>query len=127
MFNFHVSDLVNRINNCLNSGKGIVFLNKSNFNLNIVKKLISLNLVSSFFFNSNNLIISINKKGNKFLIKKIRLISKPGRRIYLGLKKVYSDPSFLDFYSTNIGIITSKEVLKFKVSGEFIFRVFLNV
>lgn len=59
------------------------------------------------------------------IIKGIKRVSKPSRRIYQNvdeIKPMYNGYA-VSVYSTNKGIITGKEAVKQKVGGEFLFYI----
>ena len=70
--------------------------------------------------NPNKLIIFLKYKNDKPVIKSIKTISKPGRRIYYSIKQIWklnSSRSFIIF-STNKGLKSIVECKKLKIGGE---------
>lgn len=64
---------------------------------------------------------------NQKSLKRIELISKPGKRKYLSVYKLkqldYSN--LIYFLSTTKGVITKDKALKFNVGGELLFCIFI--
>lgn len=64
-------------------------------------------------------------KSKKSVIRELRRISKPGRRIYIGAEEVkpYKSNIGITILSTPKGIMTNKKAMKLKVGGELICAV----
>ncbi len=86
-----------------------------------LKKLGFLNEVKK---EKNTLIVSLAYKNKKPVIMNIKLISKPGLRVYKGVDEIElkKGPSTY-LISTPKGIISSKEAIKARVGGEVIAEI----
>lgn len=69
--------------------------------------------------------LAYDEKGNS-KIEKIKRVSKPGRRIYLPWKKIYSvkGKRGILIISTSKGVMTGKEAKKRKLGGEIISEIY---
>ena len=69
--------------------------------------------------------VGVMYKNGEAKIKGVQRISKPSRRVYLGVKEVYPvrQGFGLLVLSTPKGILTGKEARKEKVGGEVLFKV----
>lgn len=65
--------------------------------------------------------VSLSFKDKKPVLMDLKLVSKPGRRIYIGTRELDKrrSPSIL-LISTHAGIISSKEAVKSRMGGEVI-------
>ncbi len=74
--------------------------------------------------NKESLVISLAFKNRKPVIANLKLVSKPGLRIYLGTREIgkKKGPS-LYLISTAKGILSSKEALKQNLGGEVIAEI----
>lgn len=64
-------------------------------------------------------------KSKNHVIREIRRVSKPGRRIYIGSDEVkpYKSNIGITILSTSKGVMTNKKAMKLKIGGEIICAV----
>ena len=125
-----VADMLTKIRNASLAKHDSVDVSYSNNKLEIVKILKSEGYISSFKINddSNIKTISITLKyddNNNPVIKGIKRLSTPGRRVYSGYKDM---PRIFNGYgvlivSTSEGVITGRKARETKVGGELICSV----
>ena len=125
------SDMITRIRNAQMRLSRNVIIPNSKFRLKILEVLKQEGYISDYKFlsDSNNKdILSVDLKYSNGLpvIKEIKIVSKPGRRIYT---KADSIPKIqnglgLAILSTSKGIMTDSEARNQNVGGEIICKVF---
>ncbi|MDA9818317.1 30S ribosomal protein S8 [Flavobacteriaceae bacterium] len=129
MFNHSISALVSIIKNGFTAKREIVSIPKSKMVENILKVLKSTGYILNYSTDANNklrLNIHLKYYQGKNVISGIRVVSKPGRRIYEGLKNipVIRDGLGMSIISTSKGVISSIDSRKFNVGGEVLLEIF---
>jgi len=121
------ADLIIRIKNGYLSKKDTVFCYRSNFNLNILKKLKELNFIKDFkeTEDKKTVLVELLYRDGVSALTDVRIQSRPGKRIYRSYKELKPVLSGLGFsiISTPKGILTNKEARKLKVGGEVLFDI----
>ena len=126
-----IGDMFSRIRNGQLRSLNSINIPSSNFRRNILAILKSEGYIKDFFIEktiNNKVVLKINLKyyeGNP-VIKEIRRISKPGRRVY---SRANSIPKVMNglglaILSTPKGVMSDTEARKNNVGGEIICRVF---
>ena len=126
-----IGDMFSRIRNGQMRSLATIIIPSSNFRQNILKILKTEGYIKDFYIekNDNNKIsIKVNLKyyeGDP-VIKEIKRISKPGRRVY---SRANSLPRFMNglglaILSTPKGVMSDTEARKNNVGGEIICKVF---
>jgi|GEM_PF-560661 len=116
-----VSDFISRVNNSKLIEKSPVEVIKSNFILELCKKLTKLGFFTSFEQKNNTILVYPNFKK----LVKLRRVSKPGRRVYASYKdsfKIFGGFGYI-ILSTSKGIITNIEAKQEKAGGEAVLEV----
>ena len=126
-----IGDMFARIRNGQMRNLNSVIIPSSNFRKNILEILKSEGYIKDFFIekNENNkstLKISLKYYEGDPVIKEIKRISKPGRRVY---SRANSIPKVMNglglaILSTPKGVMSDTEARKQKIGGEIICRVF---
>ncbi|QSW37964.1 30S ribosomal protein S8 [Candidatus Vidania fulgoroideae] len=127
MYNFHLSDFISRFNNCIFSSKKILYLRNSIFILSIIKFFKIKGYISKFTCLGKNILVIISYKGNLPVVRKIKIVSKPGRRVYSKVKDLSISSFYNEVFSTDIGIVDTKYAISINKCGEFLFKIYLNV
>lgn len=122
MVNDPLSDLVARIKNGYRADAREVRLPWSRIKEDVARVLTEQRLVEKYGKEGNELVISLRYEGKTPALTDIRRISKPGVRIYSGVKKL---PRVLgglgiNILSTPAGIMADKQAKKLHVGGEII-------
>ncbi len=125
-----VADLLTRIRNANSSGKKNVKVPYSHLKKNIVRVLKEQGYISDYFPEMEGLkgVLRIELKygpDGEQILRSIRRISKPGRRVYSG---VASLPNVLDglgiaVLSTPKGVMSSVEAKKLRLGGEVLCEI----
>jgi len=120
-------DLIIRIKNGYLAGKEKVEVLRSNFNLNILKKLKEIKYIKDYFEKEDGKKIEVELlyNNNQPALTDVKIHSKMGRRIYRGYRKLKPVLNGLGFsiISTSKGILTNVEAKKLKVGGELLFDI----
>jgi small subunit ribosomal protein S8 len=121
------ADLIIRIKNGYLSKKDTILCYRSNFNLNILKKLKELNFIKDFKESEDKktVLVELLYRDGKPALTDVRIQSRPGKRIYRSYKELKPVLSGLGFsiISTPKGILNNKEARKLKVGGEVLFDI----
>ena len=126
-----IGDMITRIRNAQMRKSNNVMIPNSNFRVKILEVLKHEGYISNYKVlsdtkNKKSLIIDLKYTNGLPVIKEIKRISKPGRRIYA---KATSIPKIqnglgLAIVSTSIGIMSDNDARTKNVGGEIICRVF---
>lgn len=120
------------LNNTLNKKSNFCILPFNNFNLNICKIFYKYNYIffyKKIYYKKKNYIILYFKSilFNKQLFNCLKTISKPSKRknwSYAKLKKEINKTNSFYILSTNKGIISGIDCIKYKIGGEILFQIY---
>ncbi|HJX46041.1 MAG TPA: 30S ribosomal protein S8 [Patescibacteria group bacterium] len=124
MTNYPVGDFLIRFKNISRSGKKEFVVARTNLIEEVAKSLQHLGYIKEVLKEDNTLRIRIAYVKKEPVLSNIKIISKPGLRIYMGKEELesYRSPSFL-LLSTSKGILSSREAIKKGVGGEVLAEV----
>lgn len=120
-------DLVVRIKNAENSEKNSLIANFSKVDFAIAKILVEAGYIKDVqkktVGRKNFLEIKLAREGKT--INGFKIISKPGRRMYVGSEdiKTVRQGYGISVISTSKGVMNNKEARKQKVGGEYLFEI----
>ena len=126
-----IGDMFSRIRNgqlrLLNS----VEIPSSNFRKNILEILKSEGYIKDYFIektenNKTSLKVSLKYYEGDPVIKEIKRISKPGRRVYSGVERIpfIHNGLGISIISTSQGVMSDSDAREKKIGGEIICKVF---
>ena len=126
-----IGDMFTRIRNGQMRALDSVDVPASNFRLQILEVLKSEGYISNFFIekienNKKNLKVNLKYYEGSPVIKEIKRVSKPGRRIYsraTSIPKIQNGLG-LAILSTPKGVMSDNEARKNNIGGEIICKVF---
>jgi small subunit ribosomal protein S8 len=126
-----ISDMITRIRNAQMRALNTVTIPSSKFRASILDVLKKEGYISNYKFlsdtkNKKSLFVDLKYSGGLPVIKEIKRISKPGRRIYAratSIPKIQNGLG-LAIVSTSKGIMSDSEARKQNIGGEIICRVF---
>jgi small subunit ribosomal protein S8 len=123
--NYPVGDFLIRLKNASMAGNKEVSVSTSNKVLAIAEALKKFGFLDSVKNEKGIITVSLTFRHKRPLILNIKLISKPGLRIYLGADEI-EDKKGPSIYviSSPKGIISSLEAVKTRVGGEIIAEIF---
>ena len=119
--NHYMSDYIARVNNAVTAKNPIVSVLKSKLTTEVTKKLTSLGYFKEFSETERTIEITLTAKINK-----LKVISKPGQRVYVGTKelpKVIGGMGF-NILSTSKGVLAGHEAKKDNLGGELLFQIY---
>ena len=125
-----IADLLTRIRNAAMVGKNEVRVPSSK-----IKKVVAEQLKKNRYLADvkveaskprDTLVITINKPGENSNINELTRLSKPGRRVYVGVNEIPKVKSGrgLVLISTSKGVITGQEAVKERLGGELLLKVY---
>lgn len=122
MVNDPLSDFIARIKNGYRAGAREIRLPWSRIKEDVARVLMEQKLVEKYEKKENELVIVLRYDGKTPALTDIRRVSKPGVRIYSGVKRL---PRVLgglgiNILSTPAGIMADKQAKKLHVGGEII-------
>lgn len=124
-----ISDLLIRIKNATLAKKKSVSAPYSRFKENLAKILKDSGIIEKVEVSEKeskkDLLISLIEEGTKIKPITVKLVSKPGKRVYLKAKNiaVFRRGRGITIISTPKGLMTDKEALKAKMGGEVICKI----
>ena len=126
-----IGDMFSRIRNGQMRSLNSVAIPSSNFRKNILQILKNEGYIKDYFIeksenNKTTLKISLKYYEGDPVIKEIKRISKPGRRVYSradSIPRVHSGLG-LAILSTSKGVMSDSEAIKNNLGGEIICRIF---
>lgn len=124
MTNYPVGDFIIRLKNAALAGNKSLEVSRTKFIVETCKTLKKMGFVEVFEEKSGKVKVELVFKSKKPLVMGIKLISKPGLRVYKSadeLAKVKGPSIFL--ISTPKGLLSSKEAIKQRVGGEVIAEI----
>ena len=114
-------NIVNSINRAVRQKQSSFFVKNTKVNVQVLSILWDNQLISSFKVKNNSILVNLKfSNWGVFLIKDIKLISKPGRRIFLKDKDIAKHKNKIYFFSTSKGLITDINL----TGGELLFLVY---
>ena len=124
MTNYQVGDFLIRVKNAANAGLKNVEMKSTNHIKAVADALQKTGFLSEVSEENGLLIASLTMKSKKPVLEDLKVISKPGLRVYADTKILEKrrSPSIL-LLSTSKGIVSSKEALKERIGGEVIVEV----
>jgi ribosomal protein S8 len=98
----------------------------SNFLLQNLNILWNNKIIYGYSLKNDFVIIYFKYKNNGIsIIKKINLVSKPGKRIFKGYKELPNERKTLFILNTSHGIFDHRSVIKKKIGGEVLIKISL--
>ena len=130
-FSDPIGDMITRIRNAQMRALYNVKIPSSKFRAKILEVLKQEGYISDYKLlseskNKNSLVVELKYHNGLPVIKEIKRVSKPGRRIYAKADSIYKIQNGLGLaiVSTSIGIMSDNDARTKNVGGEIICRVF---
>lgn len=118
---------------CLNAIKMTILYNKKGFiidknknNLDLLKILLKINIISFIKINNNSIYVHINYVNNKPIFKNITNLFKPGHKLHISLKnlkKISYKHNWILILSTSKGVLNNFEAINQNVGGILIMKI----
>lgn len=124
MTNYQVGDFLIRVKNAANAGLRSVEMQTTSHIKAVAEALKVAGFLSEVSVTDGNLLVALTMKNKKPVLVDLKVVSKPGLRVYADTKKIEKrrGPSIL-LISTSKGIISSKQALKDRSGGEVIVEI----
>ena len=126
-----IGDMFSRIRNGQMRSLSSIEITSSNFRKNILKILKGEGYIKDFFIektenNKTTLRISLKYYDGTPVIREVKRVSKPGRRVYLGMKDipVVRQGLGVSIVSTSMGVMSDANARAKNVGGEVLCTVF---
>ena len=126
-----IADMITRIRNAQLRILDTVNIPNSKFRAKILEVLKEEGYISDYKISSNKnnksfLIVNLKYSNGVPVIKEIRRVSKPGRRVYSKIKDLERnfDGLGISILSTSKGVLSDNEARDEKVGGEILWKVF---
>ena len=124
LVNYPVGDFLIQIKNAVLAGNRDITVRKTKLIFAVAKKLKSENFLGEVESVNGKLNIQLSYRSKKPIILDLKLISKPGLRIYASVDELESlQGPEVRFLSTPKGILTAKEAIKKRVGGELLVEI----
>ena len=127
--NFLIASLIGRINLAKKHKKSYIIEKKSIVGETILKMLLNKHFIKYYLITANNFIIFLQYRGNFSLLREIKLISKPGKRIFVStyqleslLNKSTGSSSFY-IISTVKGLLYAEDSIALNIAGELLIKI----
>jgi small subunit ribosomal protein S8 len=122
--NYPVGDFLIRVKNAVLSGKREIIVSETKLIKSVAKVLKKQGFFNEVTTKSGKITAKLNYHKKKPVLINLRLISKPGLRVYKGADELEKrrKPSFY-LVSTPKGIMTSMEAVKKRLGGEIIVEI----
>ena len=124
-----VADLLTRIRNAAMVGKNEIRVPSSKLKKAVAKELVRANYLESVETESAKprdiLVVKINKDGENARFNELTRMSKPGRRMYVGVEEIPRIKSGrgMVIVSTSKGVMNGFEARKQRLGGELLLKV----
>lgn len=123
--NYPIGDFLIRLKNAALSEKREFRLPKTNLIKETAQTLKRLGYLNEVSEEGTDLLLKLSYRKKEPMISEIKLISKPGVRVYIKAKELESyKGAFVFLVSTPQGILSSKEAVKKHLGGEVIAEIF---
>ena len=124
LVNYSVGDFLIQIKNAVLAGNREITVRKTKLILSVAKKLKKENFLNEVTEKDGKLNIRLSYFKKSPVIMDLKLISKPGLRIYMSVDELENlkGPQ-TRFLSTPKGILTAKEAIKKRVGGEVLVEI----
>lgn len=125
-----IADLITRIRNAIMVGKTEIRVPTSKLKVAVTEGLKSAGYLEDYEIEEGKprgtLHVIINKENMPAKITEISKVSKPGRRVYVGVEEipVIKSGRGLVLLSTSKGIMTGREAKKQRLGGEILVKVY---
>lgn len=123
--NYPVGDFLIKVKNCAMAGNKTLTVSGNSQIAAIAESMKKSGYFDEVKKAGDELTISLSFKDKKPLLMNLKLVTKPGRRIYMGADEIGAKRGPSQFLiSTPKGIMSTREALKARTGGEVIAEIF---
>lgn len=125
-----IADLLTRIRNAAKVGRAEVRVPASKLKITVAKQLQATGYLADVKVETSKprdtLVVTLAKPGENCAISEITRLSKPGRRMYVGVNEIPRVKSGrgIVLISTSKGVVTGQEAKKQRLGGELLLKVY---
>lgn len=125
-----IADLLTRIRNAVMVGKNEIRVPSSKLKVTVANELKKANYLSEVKLEKSKprdtLVITINQPGENSTISEITRMSKPGRRMYVGVSEIpkVKNGRGMVLVSTSKGVMSGHDAIKQRLGGELLLKVY---
>jgi len=125
MQNYPVGDFLIRVKNAAMASRKEVRVKNTKYIHEVANALKTEGILDKVTKDKSELVVEINYKNKKPVLRNLRLVSKPGLRIYLGVDDMKNRKRKSSFFilSTPTGILSSIKAVKKMTGGEVIVEI----
>lgn len=120
-----IADLLTRIRNAYGAMHSTVTVSPSRMREALLHILDEEGYISGFSKDGDSIVVDLKYHENKAVVAGLKRVSKPGRRIYVGVKSIPSVQNGLGIciLSTSRGILEGKKAAEIGVGGELLCEI----
>ena len=119
-----LSNFISNLKNHYLSKKLILKQKKTKQIIRLADLLVSEGLICGYYFIENNIVILLKYSNNKPAIHEFKVISRPGKRVYVNNKWIYkNNDKTIHILSTQQGFLTKHKAQELNVGGELICQI----
>jgi small subunit ribosomal protein S8 len=120
-----IADLLTRIRNAYGAMHATVTVSPSRMRESLLEILHDEGYISGFSKEGDNFLVNLKYYENKAVVAGLKRISKPGRRIYVGVNDIPSVQNGLGIciLSTSRGVLEGKKAAEMGVGGELLCEI----
>ena len=119
-----LSNFISNLKNHYSSKKLILKQKKTKQIIQLADLLVTEGLICGYYFVKNNIIILLKYNKDKPGIYDIKIISRPGKRIYVNNKWIYkNNDKVIYILSTQKGFLTKYKAQELNMGGELICQI----
>lgn len=120
-----IADLLTRIRNAYGAMHATVTVSPSRMRESLLEILNDEGYISGFSKEGDNFVVNLKYHENKAVVAGLKRISKPGRRIYVGVNSIPSVQNGLGIciLSTSRGVLEGKKAAEIGVGGELLCEI----
>jgi len=122
--NYPIGDYLIQLKNASMAGKREVVVAKTKLLISVSETLKKLGFLEDFSVDEKNLTARLSYHKKAALLTDVKLISKPGLRVYANVDELSSNKGVRELIvSTSKGVLSAREALKIGVGGELIAEI----
>jgi len=122
--NYFVGDFLIRVKNAARAKNKEIVFSESKHVFEVAKALGRLGFLEDVKKVKDGITLALTFKNKKPVLRDIKLVSKPGLRVYMGADEIAAKRGPSTFLiSTPLGVLSTKEALKKRVGGEVIAEI----
>ena len=127
--NYIISSLIGKLFLAKKHKKNYITEKKTKTGETLLKLFFKKSLIKTYTITNNNFIIFLRYKCGNSLIKDLKMISIPSKRVFISVYELesllYKNSLTFYFLSTTMGILEGRDALNLNLGGEILFKIIL--